>query len=91
MPLKGHAVTRAPCGIVMQISQQDKRLRHQRVRYELGKRQLTFAKLGSEAGLDRSVLAAVSASRKTSRRAAKIIADALETTPEALWPEIYGD
>jgi lambda repressor-like predicted transcriptional regulator len=75
----------------MPISQQDKHLRHQRVRYELGKRQLSFARLASEAGLDRSVLAAVSASRKTSRRAAQIIADALHTTPEALWPDIYGD
>ena len=74
----------------MQISQQDKHLRHQRVRYELGKRQLSFAKLAAEAGLDRSVLAAVSASRKTSRRAATIIADALGTTPDALWPDIYG-
>lgn len=36
----------------MPISQQDKHLRHQRVRYELGKRQLSFARLASEAGLE---------------------------------------
>ncbi len=74
----------------MQISQQDKRLRHERVKYELRKRRLTFASLAAEAGIDRSVFAAVSATTKKSKRVAMIIADALETTPAVLWPEIYG-
>ena len=74
----------------MNISQQNKRLRHQRVKYELGKRQLSFAKLAASAGMDRSLLAAVSATTKKSHRAATIIADALDTTPAQLWPEIYG-
>lgn len=75
----------------MHISRQGKRLRHERVKYELRKRQLSFASLAEKAGMDRSVFAAVSATTKKSQRAAKIIADALETTPETLWPEVYGD
>lgn len=74
----------------MQISKQDKRLRHERVKYELRKRQLSFASLAADAGVDRSVFAAVSATTKKSRRVAGIIARALDTEPSILWPEVYG-
>ncbi|WP_409567681.1 transcriptional regulator [Paracoccus sp. (in: a-proteobacteria)] len=75
----------------MQISATERRTRHEKIKYEIRRRGLSFAKLSEHEGLHRSVFAAVSAATKRSRRAARLIADVLDTTPEELWPEIYGD
>lgn len=74
----------------MSFDQEEIRLRHERIKFELRMRHLTFAALAERAHVHHSLLAGVSSSKKRSERAAKIIADALDTTPQTLWPEIYG-
>ncbi|SMR71970.1 transcriptional regulator, Nlp family [Aliiroseovarius halocynthiae] len=74
----------------MILDESQKRNRHELIKYELRRRGLSFAKLAVAANRHRSVFAAVSATTKRSRRAACIIANAIDTTPEELWPEIYG-
>lgn len=76
----------------MSISIEEKRrLRHEWIKFELRKRRVSFSKLASTEGIDRSIFAAVSATKKRSYRAAAAIAVALGTTPSELWPEVYGD
>lgn len=74
----------------MYLTDEQKRLRHERIKFELRSRGLSFAKLSKQEGLHRSVFAAISATTKRSRKAATLIAEAIGTTPEALWPEVYG-
>ncbi|MHA3916703.1 helix-turn-helix domain-containing protein [Halovulum sp. GXIMD14793] len=66
------------------------RLRHERIKYELRIRKLTFASLSERESVHHSLLAGVSSSKKRSEKAARILASAIDTTPEELWPEIYG-
>ncbi len=64
--------------------------RHERLKYEIRRRGLSFASLARREGIHHSLLAGVSAGSKRSERAAKILADAIGSTPAKLWPEIYG-
>ncbi|WP_425025642.1 helix-turn-helix domain-containing protein [Paracoccus versutus] len=65
--------------------------RREQIKCDLRTKNLSFSRLSQISGIDPSVFSAVCAGRKRSRRVARLIAQALGTTPEALWPEVYGD
>ncbi|MBO9444163.1 helix-turn-helix domain-containing protein [Phaeobacter italicus] len=65
------------------------RERHARIRYELSLRGLTLAEIAKRAGVSISSVSAVSLGKSRSARVEMILAHALETLPEALFPERY--
>ncbi|WP_409565978.1 transcriptional regulator [Paracoccus sp. PS1] len=66
------------------------RSRSEMIKYSLRMRGTSFAELARLHTIHPSVFSAVSSGRRRSHTAAKIIADALDSTPSALWPEFYG-
>jgi len=66
------------------------RERHARIRYELSLRGLTLAEIAKRAGVSISSVSAVSLGKSRSARVEMILAKALDTEPESLFPERYG-
>lgn len=65
------------------------RERHARIRYELSLRGLTFAEIARRAEVSVSSVSAVSLGKSRSARIELILAQALATRPDALFPDRY--
>jgi len=65
------------------------RERHARIRYELSLRSLTLAEIAKRAEVSISSVSAVSLGKSRSARIEMILAQALATRPEVLFPERY--
>ena len=67
------------------------REKHARIRYELSLRSLTLAEIARRAEVSVSSVSAVSLGKSRSARIELILAQALATRPEALFPDRYPD
>ncbi|QIE43290.1 transcriptional regulator (plasmid) [Rhodobacteraceae bacterium SC52] len=65
------------------------RERHARIRYELSLRGLSLAAIAKRADVSISSVSAVSLGKSRSARVEKILAEALDSRAEALFPERY--
>lgn len=65
------------------------RKRHARIRYELSLRGLSLVAIAKRANVSVSSVSAVSLGKSRSARVERILAEALDTLPESLFPECY--
>lgn len=63
--------------------------RHELVKYRLRKRQTSLAKISRDLGIQPGSVTAVSQGYRRSKRVEQALAEALDMTPEDLFPEHY--